>query len=1483
MRRSAFPTVAAPLALAAAFGTPAPVAAEDAGFLTRLLQDQLSGAGREVRISGFNGALSSRATIAELTIADDDGVWLTLRGAELNWNRGALFRRALQVNTLRADEIILERLPDTGPGAPPSPEVTPFSLPELPLSVDIGRIEAEVVQLGAPVLGQPVTLRLDGSAQLSGGSGATRLEVERTDGAEGRLRLVGSFSNTSRELALDLALAEGPEGIAATALGLPDAPALALEVAGEGPLSDFSADIALDTDGVRRLGGAVVLARDGAAAPQTFRADISGDVRPLFEAEYRDFFGPETRLVVAGEQPEDGRVVLSEIDLSAEQVTLRGGVTISPSGMPERLALTGRVAAADGGQVLLPLAGPPTTIGGLDLDVDFDAARGEDWRADITLDGLERPDLVVGRVALTGGGRIAEAPRRVDGALQLRADGLAPSDPDLADALGDTLSAALRVDWREGAPLTLEELSLQGAQYGLTGRASIEGQTLTGQIVARLDDLTRFSGLAGRPLSGAAEAGLDGTLAVLDGAFDVEIDVTGTDLAADVPEIDGLLAGTSRIAGGLRRDEDGTHFDDLSVRARGVSARVDGALRSAGSDLSAVFDFPDIAVLGPGYGGSLHAEARLVGADALQRLELDATGRDITAGRPEVDGLLAGESRIALRASLGAGVVFVERFSLGATTLAVEAAGRVGEAGSDVTAELDFADLSVLGPGWRGRLTGDARFLEEGGTRRVRFGAEGRDLAAGQPQLDGLLAGDSRIVLEAMQEDGALDIARFDLTTQTGLEARGAGRIAPERSDFEGRVLLADLGVLGPDLAGRLSAEGSVSDADGAQHLRGQVLAEDVATGIAELDRLLAGQTRMGIAGTLRDGVATLDAMQMATASGLRATATGRMAGEDITFDARATLASLAALRPDLGGRLGAQVMFRQDAPGDGAAEGARRRLELAADGQDIVTGIPEADTLLRGSSRITLEAEQLGERLRVRAARLVTPLLTADADATVDGTSRQLTLQGRLANLGALVPGFDGAATLQGTIVDADARAERYAVDLRATGPGGIDARIDGEVARDLTSGLSVAGTANLALVNRFADPVNIQGPVRFDLRLDGAPGLEALSGTVTTQDARVVVPQAGLTLEGIAANARLGGQQVTLDARAQVQGGGSVSADGTIGLGDGLPAALRITLANARLTDRRIYETRVSGGIGIDGPLTGGARITGSLALADTEVRIPSTGLGVGGYTPPGIVHVGESSAARLTRLRAGINGDAGGANGNGGNPFALDLTLSSPNRVFIRGRGLDAEMGGELRLTGTTADVIPAGEFTLIRGRLDILGRRFVLSDGAARMTGRFVPFITMTATTQTDGVTASILVEGEANELGISFQSTPELPEEEVVALILFGRGLDRLSPLQAAQLASAVATLAGRGGDGVVGGLRRSFGLDDLDVSTTDDGLAALRLGRYLTENVYTDVVVDSEGRSEVSINLDVSSSVTVRARTDTDGRSGVGVFFERDY
>ena len=137
---------------------------------------------------------------------------------------------------------------------------------------------------------------------------------------------------------------------------------------------------------------------------------------------------------------------------------------------------------------------------------------------------------------------------------------------------------------------------------------------------------------------------------------------------------------------------------------------------------------------------------------------------------------------------------------------------------------------------------------------------------------------------------------------------------------------------------------------------------------------------------------------------------------------------------------------------------------------------------------------------------------------------------------------------------------------------------------------------------------------------------------------------------------------------------------------------------------------------------------------------------------------------------------------------------------------------------------------------RGRLDLLGKRLTIDDGRVQLQGALVPTIRFSVSTATDSVTATVLIEGPATAPAISFSSVPELPEEEVVAQLLFGRGLGTISAFQAAQLASAIATLSGRGGAGIVGRLRTSFGRDDLDVTSDETGNVALRAGKYIARN-----------------------------------------------
>jgi translocation and assembly module TamB len=555
----------------------------------------------------------------------------------------------------------------------------------------------------------------------------------------------------------------------------------------------------------------------------------------------------------------------------------------------------------------------------------------------------------------------------------------------------------------------------------------------------------------------------------------------------------------------------------------------------------------------------------------------------------------------------------------------------------------------------------------------------------------------------------------------------------------------------------------------------------------------------------------------------------------------------------------------------------AQGRLTVEGTGTNLGIGNAEVDRLLAGQTALSaLLAVQDG------VARLEKgSLRNSQVEASASGTAAALDLKARIADLGLLLPEFPGAVTVAGT---AKAKGGDYEVALTGTGPGQIAARVSGLVAANgARADLTLAGSAQAGLANAFLRPRTISGPVRFDLRLKGPIALQSLSGRVALAGGRLSDPDLPFSLTDITAQAELAAGQARVGFSTGLTSGGNITGKGTVALTAPYDARITADLSQVVAKDPRLYQTRMNGSVALDGPVTGGAVISGRITLNETELRIPSTGLGVAGQLP-GLEHVNEPGDVRLTRARAGLiaeGGDGGGA--AVARPFGLDLVLSAPERVFVRGRGLDAELGGELRLGGTTADIVPSGAFELIRGRLDILGKRLVLSEARLQLEGTFDPLIEVLASAESDGITSSVRISGRASAPEVSFVSVPELPQEEVLAHLLFGRGLTQLSAFQAVQLAGAVATLAGRGGEGIVSKLRKGFGLDDLDVQTSDEGGTSVKAGKYLSQNLYTEVIVGDDGQSEIQLNLDVTDSVTVRGRVKGDGATGLGVFFEKDY
>ncbi len=853
---------------------------------------------------------------------------------------------------------------------------------------------------------------------------------------------------------------------------------------------------------------------------------------------------------------------------------------------------------------------------------------------------------------------------------------------------------------------------------------------------------------------------------------------------------------------------------------------------------------------------------------------LDFSALGLTAADPALDAALGSTVTGSLALIWREGLpLLLPGFVLEGEGYAVNGRAQLDDGVIAANAQAELRDIARFSQLAGRPLSGSARAQVDAtvGPERDRFlvAAElsGTDLSFDQEELDRLLAGRSEITLDAHGADGVIELRRLEALATT-LRADLRGQVSEETVDLRGELDFTDLGVLGTDFGGQIAMQLAVRGAIERETLTVEATARDLTIGQPEADRLLRGETRLSVSGQ-RDGQAfDLAALRLENAA-LTASANGRYDAGASRIDAQFALSNLGAVREGLGGAIRGDLRLRE--------QGETRALELDATSTNLRVGNAAADTLLAGSYRLSTRVVQRPEDILLERVNLTGPQLSASVDGRLRDGRPDLTINGRLNNLGLVVPGIDGPVTLSGTARDT---GTGYALDLGVGGPAGLRVQLAGTVSQDMRADLRASGTTNLALINPRIEPRSIQGPAEFDLRINGPLEPASLSGTARASGADVVLPRQNIRLTDVNLQAQIAGARAQVSATGRSVNGGTVSASGSVGLEPPFTGDLQAQLNALRIVDPQLFETQVSGTVTISGPLTAGPLIGGRVTLDETEIRIPRVGLGSSGYIPPDLVHLGDSAGARATRERAGIY--MGESNGREGIPPRINLRIDAPNRIFLRGRGLDAELGGGLRLTGTTADIIPIGQFNLIRGRLDLLGNRFDLNEGFASLQGDFVPFVRLIASTQRNGTTARIVLEGRADAPEIRFESTPELPEEEVVSLLLFGRGFDSLSVFQAAQLASSLATLSGRS-EGVLSRIRRNVGLDDLDVVTDEDGETAIRLGRYLTETIYTDIEVSPTGSSEVSINIDLTSSLTGRARVNDEGRSSVGLFFERDY
>jgi translocation and assembly module TamB len=1400
----------------------------DQSVLASLISRVLSTPTTQVTIGSVEGALSSNAVIRNVQIADRNGVWLSLDRARLVWTRTALLRGRLEVNELQLDRLEVLRRPETTEEEEVAVSDEPI-LPELPVKVIVEGFTLQELALGEPVLGTAARLSAQGSANLGDPNEGLQLDfaAQRLD-APGRLSIKLDYVPQTNRLALDLTHQEPAGGIAARLLDLPGLPPVDLKVAGEGPLSSFAARLDFTAGPTIGAAGTTTVRREGAA--YAVDANLAAQIEGLLPGPVAPVFSGTTQLVGNVIVGDNGSLRLQPVRITSNVASFDVSGTVSES---QALDLTLQARA-------LPTDGTTTRAGTAEIRrLAFDGTVQGTMtapRINGSLDaaGVQLPegalDALSARIAMNP---VSDAaiPDRFTFTVDARATGIQPADRALARALGQTLSLTANgtVDRGGIASVDTARLETSTAQASFTGR--VGSTVLDGNLDANIPALAPFSGITGRTLRGSAS--LTATLSGNPRRSDIAatIDANLRNLSTGTASLDGLLGRSVQANGVLRRVPGGFAFENFRLDGAHLDARVDGRATQSAANLGLDITIDELR----------RVDARITGgrANVAARLSGSLEKPDVTATTTLTDVRALDRPIPRLVIQLDAKDV------TGALDAALSLEGQVGSKPATGTVHLARSGEN----GWLlDRLDADIGSVSLNGNLRIDPDqiAEGRVTLSGS-NLDDL----SPLLLTKL--DGSID-------SDIVLTAQG-GRQDISITASGSRIAVADVAVQNFD------ARLALSD----------LYSRPVIDGTIQADTLTAGgQTFRTVRIAAVGSPAASDITASAVGQGFELNAQGRVVPGDAT---RIELASFTARR---GGRRLALAQPAAISLQGGVA--TITGLVIAADqGRVSVSGTV--------GERLDLAVDI--RNLPLQVAEIAVPNLglagTVNGNASVRGESSNpsgtynlrvtglATAETRQAGLPPLNVTAEGRIADQRATIDADVAAGRFGT-LQITGSVPLD------TADELA--LRVSGRTDLAVANSFlsASGQRLTGSATFDLSIAGTAAQPQIQGSVALAGGSFVDSLQGVQLNDINGRFAMRGETLAIESlSARTRNGGSLAARGQVEIDPaaGFPADVRITGNRAQLVSNETVEASADLDIALSGPLTSSPRVAGRVNIITMNVSVPDR-LPTTLRPLPNTKHIQPTptAAARLALARRQQ------AAGSRGRPFSaeLDLVLSAQNRIFVRGRGINAELGGDLRLQGTSRDPVAIGAFELRRGRLDLIGRRIDFVRGRLDFTGDLTPSLDFLAETQAGEVTARIGVTGPATQPEFSFSSSPDLPQDEVLSRILFQRPSGGLSAGQALQLAQTVAQLSGGTGTDAFESLRRSLGVDSLDISVGADGGPAVGVSRYISDNVRVGVRAGARPEeSGVTVDIDLTRRLKAQGAVDAEGGTSVGLGFEWEY
>lgn len=406
------------------------------------------------------------------------------------------------------------------------------------------------------------------------------------------------------------------------------------------------------------------------------------------------------------------------------------------------------------------------------------------------------------------------------------------------------------------------------------------------------------------------------------------------------------------------------------------------------------------------------------------------------------------------------------------------------------------------------------------------------------------------------------------------------------------------------------------------------------------------------------------------------------------------------------------------------------------------------------------------------------------------------------------------------------------------------------------------------LALI--LPDQMLVTGAIDADFQAALPFEPQGLTGRLMVNDGKFEHGELGAVFQDINIGLDIQNEVLSLsEFSAKGRKGGTLIGSGALGLSD--MAASNINLRANRLVvaDRREGSAVASGTIGLE-VVDQTFMVVGDLTLDEGQIYLDRL------QSSTGVTTLDVRFVDDLSEDTGDVDSEA---------PVVqIDIALKAPRRLKINGSGMDAELSLDTKIQGSPDDISISGQANIVRGRFDLLGKRFDFVDSAIRFSGDPMDAqLDIEATRDAGDFTAKVEIGGTPQRPTVTLGAEPELPEDEVLSRVLFGRSPSQLTGLEAARLAAALAQLGGGGGFDLMGGIEQLAGLDTLDVSQNESGQITVATGRYLSENVYLEVKSNTIGSPGVSVEWEPRDNISVGAETVPGEGQNFSVQWKKDF